>query len=359
MLLLVIDNFLNLKIWDSNSNWSTKMTGKKKKHKCSCKYHLCNLSLSPWVCLLTNESFPISLCLSVSFLQVFLITLVQLVSKQSQRNSMNAWCFALPIVPTLTIHSWTLSQVFISDPNLQGRKINNVHQRFFGRGRIKNSRGRYCHVVGILIYPDSTRQHWPGSACRMSFVFPSSLPCIINKWHPDFIKVPGPLWLSKVTGGHFNMSREHLSRYYLRQPVAPEEGRKKRGAMSRVTAAWKAVWCRNWRTVLSKSKCIHSRLRLFSHSSVLTEDPLFPPVHWLAKCPLAVWSWTCRDQLRAKQTKKFLVLIISSSVKWWKRQITVGCTITASLWAGWVVLLGLSIKREENACDFIRKSVDV
>lgn len=57
----------------------------------------------------------------------------------------------------------------------------------------------------------------------MSFVFFPSLPCIINKWHPDFIKVPRPLWQYNVTGGHFNMSRKHLGWYYLRQPVAPKE----------------------------------------------------------------------------------------------------------------------------------------
>lgn len=65
----------------------------------------------------------------------------------------------------------------------------------------------------------------------MSFVFFccfficfSPPPCIINKWHLDFIKVPRPLWQYNVTGGHFNISRKHLSWYYLRQPVAPEEG---------------------------------------------------------------------------------------------------------------------------------------
>lgn len=55
---------------------------------------------------------------SLSLLQVFLITLVQLVSKQLQRNYMNAWCFALPIVPPFTIQPWTWCQVFISDSNL-------------------------------------------------------------------------------------------------------------------------------------------------------------------------------------------------------------------------------------------------
>lgn len=48
-------------------------------------------------------------------------------------------------------------------------------------------------------------------------------PCIINKWHLDFIKVPRPLWQYNVTGGHFNISRKRLSWYYLRQPVAPED----------------------------------------------------------------------------------------------------------------------------------------
>lgn len=57
-------------------------------------------------------------CFALSLLQVFLVPLVQLVSKQLQINYMNAWCFALPPVPPFTIHPWTYGQVFISDFNL-------------------------------------------------------------------------------------------------------------------------------------------------------------------------------------------------------------------------------------------------
>lgn len=60
----------------------------------------------------------------------------------------------------------------------------------------------------------------PNAECHLYICSP---PCIINKWHLDFIKVPRPRWQDNVTGGHFNISRKRPGWYYLRQPVAPEE----------------------------------------------------------------------------------------------------------------------------------------
>lgn len=85
--------------------------------------------------------------------------------------------------------------------------------------------------MGIFIYFIQTQLNLISLAwlCMPNVIcyFSLSLPCIINKWHLDFIKVPGPLWQYNVTGGRFNISRERLGWYYLRQPVAPEEEEEK------------------------------------------------------------------------------------------------------------------------------------
>lgn len=92
--------------------------------------------------------------------------------------------------------------------------------------------------------------------------FPPSFTCIINKWHLDFIKVPRPLWQQRVTGGHFNISHQHLSWYYLRQPVAPKGsggwgwGRREVPCL-RLRLPGRPEG-RSHRTVLNKSKCIQS-----------------------------------------------------------------------------------------------------
>lgn len=148
--------------------------------------------------LCLNWSCPFSL----SLLQVFLITLVQLVSKQFQRNSMNAWCFALPVAPPFNTQPRTWSWVFISDFNLPSKdplegSINNCWLAFFFKeGGIDK---QYCCYVGIVIYFIQTQLNqitfaWLCMENVICFVFLLSLsPCIINKWHLDFIKVPSPL----------------------------------------------------------------------------------------------------------------------------------------------------------------------
>lgn len=99
--------------------------------------------------------------------------------------------------------------------------------------------------------------------------------CIINKWHLDFIKVPRPLWQHKVTGGHFNISRKAPQLVLSLSTSSPSGGGgKKRGAMSQVTAAWKAACRQEPTTVLSKSKCIRS---LAQFSLISPPDPPPPP----------------------------------------------------------------------------------
>lgn len=142
---------------------------------------------------------------------------------------MNAWCFALPTVPLSTIHPLNPvpSVHFWFQSSCEGL-LNNCWLTFFlgGERKISSSWGPYCHDVGILIYFIQTQLNQITLAwlCMPNVIcFSSSLPCIINKWHLDFIKVPRPLWQYNVTGGHFNMSHKRLGWYYLRQPVAPQE----------------------------------------------------------------------------------------------------------------------------------------
>lgn len=180
-----------------------------------------------------------------SLLQVSLITLVQLVSNLFQhRNYVNACRCALPI----------LCHPSPNDPELGAKcsflipivkQLTNTLKWVVGGALffclfvfclMRNSWGIHFHDVGILIYFIQTRlkQITLAWLCMQNVIRFFSLflslflslffTCIINKWHLDFIKVPRPLWQYKVTGGHFNISREHLSWYYLCQPVAPREG---------------------------------------------------------------------------------------------------------------------------------------
>lgn len=136
-----------------------------------------------------------------------------------------AYCPTLhrtPLNPLPGVHFWFQSYE---------KSLSNCRLTFFfwlGGGR-SHSWGLYCHNVGILIYfiliqLDQIILAWLCMANVICFFFPPpSLPCIINKWHLDFIKVPRPLWQCNVTGGHFNISRKRLGWYYLRQTVAPQE----------------------------------------------------------------------------------------------------------------------------------------
>lgn len=174
---------------------------------------------------------------------------------------MNAWCFALPLVPPFTIHPWTNGQVFISDFNLLTKDHSViVAEPFFGKkGKQKLGAILSQYVHFNLLFPDSTQTDNTCLALHVEcHLFFSLSHCIIDKWHLDFIKVPRPLWQYDVTGGHFNISHKHLGSYYLPQPVALEEEEEEERCHVSGYRCLAGVWCRNHRTVLKKPKCIHS-----------------------------------------------------------------------------------------------------
>lgn len=129
---------------------------------------------------------------------------------------------------------------------------------------VNNSWRLYCHDAAILIYliqtqPEST---WLALHARCHLFFPPHpfLPCIINKWHLDFIKVPRPPWQYNVAGGHFNISLKRLGSYYVRQAVAPEEdGARKEVPCLKLLLPGRLCDARKHTTVLNKPKCIHSQ----------------------------------------------------------------------------------------------------